>query len=89
MLFRSKLYANFENQLKAYIGTNYVYNNTNDANFRANDFTLPNIELDSYWQYELGIEKVIKTNFSIFANANIQTSGLEGYGGNINLKWNF
>lgn len=64
-----------------------VWNIMNKTKFKANDVQLPELSVDSYVQYGLGVQKRIGENFTGFGEAMFRVGGRNGVAFNVGFRW--
>ena len=74
------LYKDFGNGLKAWVGGRYMWTFAEGEHVRADDFNLPDVDLEDYVEYGIGLQKS-GDDFSGFAEIKRRDGGREG--------WNF
>ena len=82
-----KLIGNFENGWQPYLGVNMVWNILDKQDVRANDVRLPEMSIDPYVQYGLGIQKRFKDKFMAFGQALVSNGGRNGVSLSFGLRW--
>ena len=75
-----KFIGNFNHGWQPYAGVNMVWNLFDDTKFRANDVALPNLSVDPYFQYGVGLQKVSGERFTGFLQAMFRAGGRTGVG---------
>lgn len=73
-----KLIANLKNDWQPYLGVNMIWNIMDQSKFYANDVALPQISINPYVEYGVGVIKRIGDRLSGFAQAMITNGGRNG-----------
>lgn len=82
-----KLIGNLKNGWQPYIGVQMIWNILDKAKFRANDVTLPNMSVDPYIQYGVGVQKKVGDRFTGFGQAMMRNSGRNGVALQFGFIW--
>ena len=82
-----KFIGNLKNGWQPYIGLQMVWNVMDRARFKANDVTLPNMSVDPYFQYGLGVQKRIGDRFTGFGQAMLRNGGRNGIALQFGFRW--
>lgn len=82
-----KFIGNLKNGWQPYIGLQMVWNVMDRARFKANDVTLPNMSVDPYFQYGLGVQKRIGNRFTGFGQAMLRNGGRNGIALQFGFRW--
>lgn len=73
-----KLIANMKNGWQPYLGTNMVWNIMDSQKFYANNAQLPQMSIDPYVEYGLGVQRKWGNRFSGFGQAMLRGGGRNG-----------
>lgn len=84
-----KLVSNMTKTCQAYANASVVWNLTDDLTFKANDSELPNMPIKTYSQYGVGINKYFGEKFTAGADLFGRAMGRTGFGGQVNIRYNF
>ena len=85
-----KLQADLSNRWTLYAGGSYIWNFMDDnGSFKADDMLMPQISIEPYLQYGVGISKSFGEHFKAGLEGFGRSLGREGYGGQVTLRWNF
>lgn len=84
-----KLMVNATKTLQTYANVNFIWNLNDDLDFRANDSSLPAMPIKTYIQYGVGANQSLGQNLNISADIFARSVGRTGFGGQINLRYNF
>ena len=82
-----KFIGNLKNGWQPYIGLQMVWNVMDRARFKANDVSLPNMSVDPYFQYGLGVQKRIGNRFTGFGQAMLRNGGRNGIALQFGFRW--
>lgn len=82
-----KFIGNLKNGWQPYIGLQMVWNVMDRARFKANDVSLPNMSVDPYFQYGIGLQKRIGDRFTGFAQAMLRNGGRNGIALQFGFRW--
>lgn len=75
-----KFIGNLKNGWQPYLGFSIVWNIMDDTRFRANDVALPQLSIDPYFNYGLGIQKTAGERLTGFLQAMFRSGGRAGVG---------
>ncbi len=75
-----KFIGNLKNGWQPYLGFSIVWNIMDDTRFRANDVALPQLSVDPYFNYGLGIQKTAGERCTGFLQAMFRSGGRAGVG---------
>ena len=64
-----------------------IWNILDKTNVKANDTRLPEMSIDPYLQYGLGLQKPLKNNYLAYAQAMIHSGGRNGISLSAGLRW--
>ena len=76
-----------KNGWQPYAHVGFVWNVLNSTKVRANDIILPNMSVDPYVEYGLGLQKVWKDKFTGFAQAMVRNGGRNGVALTFGFRW--
>lgn len=82
-----KFIGNLKNCWQPYIGLQMVWNVMDRARFKANDVSLPNMSVDPYFQYGIGLQKRIGDRFTGFGQAMLRNGGRNGIALQFGFRW--
>ncbi len=82
-----KLIANYENGWQPYVAMNMVFNSMNGNRFYANNVELPQLSIDPYFEYGLGVQRKWKERLSGFVQAMARSGGRNGVALQIGFRW--
>ena len=82
-----KFIGNLKNGWQPYIGLQMVWNVMDRARFKANDVSLPDMSVDPYFQYGLGVQKRIGDRFTGFGQAMLRNGGRNGIALQFGFRW--
>ena len=82
-----KFICNLKNGWQPYIGVTMVWNIIDKSHFRANNVTLPQMSIDPYVQYGIGLKKKWKDRFTGFIQAMINNGGRTGISITAGFSW--
>lgn len=82
-----KFIGNLKNNWQPYVGVQMVWNVMNETKIKANDVKLPDLSVDPYVQYGLGVQKRVGENFTGFGEAMFRGGGRNGVSFNVGLRW--
>ncbi len=80
------------NLTKSWIGfadAKYVFRTDNGGDTTADNIMLPNIGVDNYVEYGLGVKTAIQGNWSLSATLNRRDGGRQGWNGGLSVNYNF
>lgn len=84
-----KLIADLEKDVKSFINISTAWSLSSDTDCTADDIQLPEMSIDPYVQYGLGLEKAFSEKFSAGAEIYGRSLGRMGVGGQLSVRWNF
>jgi hypothetical protein len=84
-----KVLANITKTFQAYANASVVWNLMNNLDFKANDSQLPNMPIKTYAQYGVGINKYFSEKFTAGTDIFGRSMGRTGFGGQVNIRYNF
>ena len=84
-----KLSQDFGEGFKGYLSGRYVWSFTQGQHVTANDFTLPDVELEDYAEYGIGLEKSWGDRAAGFVEVKRRDGGREGWNFNLGYKTSF
>ena len=84
--------ANTKNGWQPYIGANFVWNifdisKVTAESAIAGNARLPEMSIDPYIQYGIGVQKLFKDNFMAFGQTMIQNGGRTGVSISLGMRW--
>lgn len=82
-----KFIGNLKNGWQPYISLQMVWNVMDRARFKANDVSLPNMSVDPYFQYGIGLQKRIGDRFTGFGQAMLRNGGRNGIALQFGFRW--
>ena len=82
-----KFIMNTKTGWQPYATVNMVWNILDKSSVTANDVRLPEMSIDPYVQYGLGIQKRIKDKFMAFGQALVSNGGRNGVSLTFGLRW--
>ena len=82
-----KFIGNLKNGWQPYVGLQMVWNLIDKSKFYANNVNLPDMSVDPYFQYGLGIQKRVGERFTGFGQAMIKNGGRNGITLQFGFRW--
>ena len=82
-----KFIMNTKNGWQPYIGVNMIWNLLDDSKVTANDVRLPEMSIDPYVQYGVGVQKRFNDTFMAYGQAMINNGGRNGISFSAGLRW--
>ena len=82
-----KLIANTKTGWQPYFTVNMVWNTLNKQKVTVENIQLPQMSIEPYVQYGLGLQKTYKETFIAFGQALVQQGGRNGVSLNVGLRW--
>ena len=82
-----KLIGNTENGWQPYLSVAMVWNLLDDSKVTANDVRLPEMSIDPYVQYGVGVQKRFNDKFMAFGQAMIHNGGRNGLSLSAGFRW--
>ena len=82
-----KFIGNLKNGWQPYISLQMVWNIIDSTRFNANNVSLPNMSVDPYFQYGLGIQKRVGDRFTGFGQAMLRNGGRNGIALSFGFRW--
>ncbi len=82
-----KFIGNLKNGWQPYIGLQMVWNIMDKSRFHANNVSLPDMSVDPYFQYGLGVQKRIGDRFTGFGQAMLRNGGRNGIALQFGFRW--
>ena len=82
-----KLIGNLKNGWQPYLGVQMVWNIMDRTRFKANNVELPNMSVDPYIQYGVGVQKKVGDRFTGFGQAMMRNGGRNGVALQFGFKW--
>ena len=83
-----KLIANTKTGWQPYFTVSMVWNTLNKQKVTVENIQLPQMSIEPYVQYGLGVQKTYKENFIAFGQALVNQGGRNGVSLNVGLRWN-
>ena len=82
-----KIIGNLKNGWQPYLGVQMVWNIIDKAKFKANNVELPNMSIDPYVQYGVGVQKKVGDRFTGFGQAMMRNGGRNGISLQFGFRW--
>ncbi len=82
-----KLIGNLKNGWQPYLGVQMIWNIMDRTKFYANNVSLPNMSVDPYVQYGVGVQKKIGERFTGFGQAMMRNGGRNGVALQFGFRW--
>ena len=82
-----KFIGNLKNGWQPYAGVSFVYNIMDRTHFRANDISLPNLSINPYVRYGLGVRKTWGEKCTGFFQTYFTNGGRNGVGLQAGFRW--
>lgn len=82
-----KLIGNLKNGWQPYLGVQMIWNIMDRTKFYANNVSLPNMSVDPYVQYGVGVQKKIGERFTGFGQAMLRNGGRNGVALQFGFRW--
>ena len=82
-----KFIGNLKNGWQPYIGLQMVWNIMDKSRFHANNVSLPDMSVDPYFQYGVGLQKRIGDRFTGFGQAMLRNGGRNGIALQFGFRW--
>ena len=82
-----KFIGNLDNGCQPYATAQMVWTLMDDTKFQANEVALPQMSVDPYVQYGVGVQKQVGDNFTGFGQALIRNGGRNGVSLSFGLRW--
>ena len=82
-----KFIGNLKNGWQPYAGVSFIYNIMDRTHFRANDVALPNLSVNPYVKYGVGVRKTWGERFTGFFQTYLTNGGRNGVGLQAGLRW--
>ena len=82
-----KLIGNLKNGWQPYLGVQMVWNIMDRTRFKANNVELPNMSVDPYIQYGVGLQKKVGDRFTGFGQAMMRNGGRNGIALQFGFRW--
>ena len=82
-----KFIGNLQNGWQPYAGVSVVWNIMDRTQFKANDVSLPNLSVDPFVKYGVGVRKSWGEKFTGFFQTYITNGGRNGVGLQAGLRW--
>ncbi|MDR1695798.1 MAG: hypothetical protein LBR69_04110 [Endomicrobium sp.] len=81
--------AELDDNFRTYADVSYVWSFMDNAVFMAGDTELPQLSIEPYLQYGVGLSKILGENLSASAEIYGRGAGRRGVGGHLNVRWSF
>ena len=82
-----KFIGNLKNGWQPYVSLQMVWNLIDKTRFHANNVSLPDMSVDPYFQYGVGLQKRIGERFTGFGQAMIRNGGRNGIALQFGFRW--
>lgn len=82
-----RLIGNTEGGWQPYISAAFVWNTFNDTDVRANGIKLPEMSMDPYVEYGLGIQRVLNNDFTCYLQSLVRNGGRTGVSLTGGMSW--
>lgn len=82
-----KFIGNLKNGFQPYVSLQMVWNIIDKSKFMANNVSLPEMSVDPYFQYGVGLQKRIGERFTGFGQAMVRNGGRNGIALQFGFKW--
>ena len=82
-----KFIGNLKNGWQPYAGVSFVYNIMDRTHFRANDVALPNLSVNPYVKYGVGVRKTWGERLTGFFQTYFTNGGRNGVGLQAGFRW--
>ncbi len=82
-----RIVGNTENGWQPYLSAAMVWNFFNDTDVRANGIKLPDMSMDPYVEYGLGIQKITNNDFTCYLQSLVRNGGRTGVALTGGLSW--
>ena len=82
-----KFIGNLKDGWQPYASITMVWNIMNDSSFNANDVSLPELAVEPYVQYGVGVQKRWGERFTGYLQTMFRNGGRNGVGFNLGLRW--
>lgn len=82
-----KIVGNFKNNWQPYVGIDFMWNILDKARFSVEDVSLPDLSIDPYLQYGLGVQKKFGDRFTGYAQVTARNIGRTGISFAFGGKW--
>ena len=82
-----KIIGNLKNGWQPYLGVQMVWNIIDKAKFKANNVELPNMSINPYIQYGVGVQKKVGDRFTGFGQAMMRNGGRSGVSLQFGFRW--
>lgn len=84
-----KLSAELDDNFSPYISVSYIYQDNVSGAPRAEGISLPESQIDSYFEYKLGLEKAWNEKISAYFEGALRSGGIEGGSLSMGLSYAF
>ena len=82
-----KATANLKNGWQPYASVGFVWNVLNSGKVKANNVVLPNMSVDPYVEYGVGVQKSWKDRFTGYGQAMVRNGGRNGVALTFGFRW--
>lgn len=82
-----KFIGNLKNGWQPYVSRQMIWNIMDKSRFMANDVSLPEMSVDPYFQYGVGLQKRMGERFTGFGQAMIRNGGRNGIALQFGCRW--
>ena len=82
-----KFIGNLKNGWQPYLGVSFIWNVMDRTHFQANDIALPNLSVDPFVKYGVGIRKAWGEKFTGYFQTYITNGGRNGVGLQFGFRW--
>ena len=82
-----KIVGNFKNNWQPYLGVDFMWNILDKARFSVEDVSLPDLSIDPYLQYGIGVQKKVGERFTGYAQVTARNIGRTGVSFALGGKW--
>lgn len=82
-----KFIGNLKNGWQPYVSLQMVWNIIDKSKFMANDVSLPDMSVDPYFQYGVGLQKRMGERFTGFGQAMVRNGGRNGIALQFGFRW--
>lgn len=82
-----KFIGNLKNGWQPYVSLQMVWNIMDRTRFHANNVSLPDMSVDPYFQYGIGLQKRVGDRFTGFGQAMVRNGGRNGIALSFGFRW--
>ena len=82
-----KFIGNLKNGWQPYVSLQMVWNIMDRTRFHANNVSLPDMSVDPYFQYGIGLQKRVGNRFTGFGQAMVRNGGRNGIALSFGFRW--